>query len=117
MSACIKSSQSDTTPRTKVTGCKRPRLCENSPKFVADGTALHIDHKSASDEILSSHLGIDMNTDHTLEKVGAQFGVTREGHYCVLPEQLRETRIRILGNGIGKGLHFEVLVVELGLGS
>jgi len=34
----------------------------------------------------------------------------------LLAEQLRETRLRILGNGIGKGLHFDVLVVEMGLG-
>ncbi len=34
------------------------RLCKNLPKFVADGTALHIDYKSASDETLFSHLGI-----------------------------------------------------------
>ncbi len=38
--------------------CFWPRLCENSPNFVADGTALHIDYKSASDEILISHIDI-----------------------------------------------------------
>ena len=40
-----------------------------------------------------------------------------EVHHCNLAEQLRETRIRILRNGIGKGLHTDVLVVEPGLGS
>ncbi len=35
-----------------------PRLCKNSPNLMADGTALHIDYKIASDEILVSHLGI-----------------------------------------------------------
>ncbi len=34
-----------------------------------------------------------------------------------LCEQLRKTRIWILGNGVGKGLQFNVLVVEPGLGS
>ncbi len=34
-----------------------------------------------------------------------------------LREQLRKTRIWILGNGVGKGLQFNVLVVEPGLGS
>ena len=36
----------------------RPRLCKNSPNFVADGTALHIDYKSPSDETLIFHFGI-----------------------------------------------------------
>ena len=36
---------------------------------------------------------------------------------CFLCEQVRKTRIWILGNGVGKGLHFNVLVVEAGLGS
>ncbi len=40
-----------------------------------------------------------------------------EGHRFILPEQLRKTRIRIRGNSVGKGLHFDVLVVELGLRS
>ncbi len=35
-----------------------PRLCKNPPNLVADGTALHIDYKIASDETLISHLGI-----------------------------------------------------------
>ena len=39
------------------------------------------------------------------------------GCRCFLREQLRKTRVRVLGNGVGKGLHFNVLVVELGLGS
>ena len=34
------------------------RLCENSPNFVADGTALHIGYKGVSDEILIAHTGI-----------------------------------------------------------
>ncbi len=44
----------------KVDSCVRswPRLCKNSPNFVADGTTPHIDYKSASDETLISHLGI-----------------------------------------------------------
>ena len=29
-------------------------------------------------KILKMRFGIDMNSDHTLEEVGAQFGVTRE---------------------------------------
>ena len=36
-----------------------PRLCENSPKFVADGTALHIGSKSTSNETLISHFDIE----------------------------------------------------------
>ena len=40
-----------------------------------------------------------------------------EGHHFNLAEQLRETRIRVLGNCIGKGLHFNMLVIELGLRS
>ena len=32
-------------------------------------------------------------------------------------EQLRKTRVRVLGNDVGKGLHFNVAVVEFGLGS
>jgi len=39
------------------------------------------------------------------------------GCCCFLRKQLRKTRIRVLGNGVGKGLHFNVLVVEMGLGS
>ncbi len=35
-----------------------PRLCENSPNFVDDGTALHIGYNGASDEILISHFYI-----------------------------------------------------------
>ena len=33
------------------------------------------------------------------------------GYRCFLREQLRKTRIWILGNGVGKCLHFNVLVV------
>ena len=36
----------------------RPRLCKNSPNFVADGTAFHIDYKSPSAETLISYFGI-----------------------------------------------------------
>ncbi len=39
------------------------------------------------------------------------------GCRCFLCEQFRKTRIRVLGNDVGKGLHFNVLVVESGLGS
>ena len=39
------------------------------------------------------------------------------GSRCFLRTQLRKTRIRVLGNDVSKGLHFNVLVVELGLGS
>ncbi len=35
-----------------------PRLCENSPNFVADGTALHIGYKGALDQILIAYIGI-----------------------------------------------------------
>ena len=35
------------------------------------------------------------------------------GCRCFLREQLRKTRVRVLGNDVGKGLHFNVLVVEL----
>jgi len=39
-------------------------------------------------------------------------GRLRLGTRCRhLREQLHETRIRIFGNGVGKGLHFDVLVV------
>ncbi len=46
--------------RGKVDSCVRlwPRLCENSPNFVADGTATHIGYKGVSDGILISHVGI-----------------------------------------------------------
>ena len=35
-----------------------PRLGENSPNFIADGTGFHIGNKGASDEILIAHIGI-----------------------------------------------------------
>ncbi len=38
--------------------CFRPSLCENSPNFVADETALLVGYKDVSDEILISHVGI-----------------------------------------------------------
>ncbi len=31
-----------------------PRLCENSPNFVADGTALHTGYNGVADDILIS---------------------------------------------------------------
>ena len=58
MSAFPEIGHSDHQEMSEIRGRFRPRLCENSPNFVADGTALHIDCKSASDEILISHFGI-----------------------------------------------------------
>ncbi len=46
-----------------------------------------------------------------------QFFLKRQPLARGLTEQLRETRIRVLGNGIGKGLHFNMLVIELRLRS
>jgi len=58
MSAFPESGRSGAEKTAEIKGSFRPRLCKNSPNFVADGAALHIDYKSASDETLISHLGI-----------------------------------------------------------
>jgi len=41
----------------------------------------------------------------------------RCGHSHAVTEQRRESRIRIIEYGIGKALHIDVVVLELGLGS
>jgi len=41
----------------------RPRLYEYSPNIVVSGTELHTDYKSASDDILISHLSIGTARD------------------------------------------------------
>jgi len=56
-SFCALSSQSIDYETDIMTGGSRPRLCENSANFVADGTVLHIDCNGVSDLILISHVG------------------------------------------------------------
>ena len=43
-------------------------------------------------KVLRMRFGIDMNTDHTLEEVGKQFGVTRERIRQIEAKALRKLR-------------------------
>ena len=49
MSAFPESGRSDEAKFIEMRDRFRPRLCENPPNFVADGTALHFDCKGVSD--------------------------------------------------------------------
>ncbi len=44
------------------------------------------------DKVLRMRFGIEMNTDHTLEQVGKQFGVTRERIRQIEAKALRKLR-------------------------
>ena len=43
-------------------------------------------------KVLRMRFGIDMNTDHTLDEVGKQFGVTRERIRQIEAKALRKLR-------------------------
>ena len=68
-----------------------------SPVDLATGESLKEATRAALGEltereakVLRMRFGVDMNTDHTLEEVGRQFGVTRE--------RIRQIEVKALGS-------------------
>ncbi len=83
MTAYPESGRSDRQKLGEIRVRFRPRLCKNSTNFLADGTALHIDCKRASDEILISHLDIG--------KAGERLQFTTSSfHFAFLHSLFRE---------------------------